>query len=209
MMRRAIVIALGALVILPALSDAHLMPEGQGSTRIVGNKAYTLISVPVAVLTGFDDDRNGAISVVEARVHFDTLQAQIERRLKLFNDHNVAGRTIYKDLQVPHWDSSSAVQAKAVIQIRVSQWDAPPKSLRLRADIFTMKDRELYFRAIMGDSTEAATLTHGRREMGFFGAQITPKAPSSLLAPGLTLAALVTIAVALMSARARRVQPAQ
>jgi hypothetical protein len=206
--RAAFLCAVFALALMPALSDAHLMPEGQGSTRIVGNKAYTLISVPVALLHGYDDDRNGAISVAEARAHAERLHEQIEQRVQLFGD-DVAARTVYKDLQVPHWDSSSAVQSAAVIQIRVSEWDTPPRSLRLRADVFTRKDRELYFRAILGDSTEAVTLTGERREAGFFGARVAGTSPASLLRPGLTLAVLVTIALALLSARARRVQPAQ
>ena len=207
---RRIAAAAAAILVLPTIGDAHLMPEGQGSTRIVGNKAYTLVSVPVAVLRGFDDDKNGAISDAEARAHMDTLQAQIERRVQLFDgDAGIAGRTVYKDLQVPHFDSSSTVQSAAVIQIRVSEWDSAPKSLRVRADIFTLKDRELSFRAIMGDSTETATLSRNNREAGFFGAQIVTAPPPSLVGPGLTLAALLSIALFLMSARARRVQPAQ
>ena len=66
MTRRAITVAVAALLLTPALSDAHLMPEGQGSSKVVGNRAYSLISVPVGVLTGFDDDGNGA----SGPVHF-------------------------------------------------------------------------------------------------------------------------------------------
>ena len=193
-MRAAFILAVAALALTPALSDAHLMPEGNGSTRIVGNKAYTLISVPVGVLYGFDDDRNGAISVAEARAHADRIHEQIEKRVQLF-DGDVAGRTIYKDLQVPHFDSASSVQSNAVIQIRVSEWAAPVTSLRLRADIFTRSDRELVFRAILGDSTETATLSRARREAGFFGAPVAATPAVSLLRPALTLACLLTIAI--------------
>lgn len=206
MTRAAPVLAIGALVLTPALSDAHLMPEGMGSTRLVGDKAYTLVSVPVGVLHGFDDDGNGAISVLEARVHADAIHEQIEQRVQLFDEASAAGRTVYKDLQVPHFDSSSAVQSNAVIQIRVSQWTTPPKSLRLRADIFTRKDRELQFRAIMGDSTETATLSRSRREAGFFGARVSTTSPESLIVPGLTLAALATIALMSFRAHARNLQ---
>jgi hypothetical protein len=194
-MRRVLALCALALVAAPGLSDAHIMPDGQGSTRLVANKAYTLISVPVAVLTGFDDDRNGAISVAEAATHRESLQKQIEQRVKLVDANGVAGRTIYSDLQVPHYDSSSAVQSGAVIHIRVSEWDAPPRTLELRADVFTWKDRELYFRTIMGDSTEAFTLTASRTRHLFFDP--TPKTtPGDLIFPGVVLAALLTAALA-------------
>jgi hypothetical protein len=176
----------------PKAAVPHLMPEGNGSTRLVGNKAYTLISVPVAVLTGFDDDGNGAISVLEARVHHASLTAQIERRVLLY-DGTVLGRTIYQDLQVPHYDSSSAVQSYSVIQIRVSEWDTAPKSLRLRADIFTRNTPDLRFRAIMGDSTETATLRAGEFEHSYFA----PKPPTPMNEVLGTLAVLMAIATAL------------
>ena len=203
--RRVTVILAVTFLLAPTVGDAHLMPEGQGSTRIVGNKAYTLISVPVGVLRGYDDDRNGAISVAEARVHAEDIQSQIDKRVQLFSD-DVPGRTIYRDLQVPHYDSSSAIQSSAVIQIRVSEWDRPPTSIRLRADIFTRKDKELYFRAIIGDSTESATLSSGRSDVGFFGARAAPPSPDALLRPGLLLAALVTIAILSLRAKARSLQ---
>lgn len=168
MTRRAVMVAIGAVLLTPALSDAHLMPEGQGSSKVVGNRAYSLISVPVAVLSGFDDDGNGAISDPEARTHFKEIQAQIDRRVQLFDGRNVPGVTVYQDLQVPHVDSSSAVQSNSVIQIRVSQWDVAPTALRVRADIFTRQQPELLFRAIIGDSTETATLTARRPQYAFF-----------------------------------------
>jgi hypothetical protein len=191
-MRRMLLLAASLVVASPALSLAHLMPEGNGSTRLVGDKAYTLISVPVGVLTGFDDDRNGLISDAEARTHYVSLQEQIERLVWL-SDGSVRGKTLYADLQVPHFDSATTITSNAVIHIRVSGWDTPPTSLVLHADIFTKKDKELAFRTIKGDSTERAILTARRREAGFFGAVVAEPQQPSLLWPGLTVAALLAL----------------
>jgi hypothetical protein len=191
MMRRALVLAGVMVVCAPALSLAHLMPEGNGSTRLVGNKAYTLVSIPVGVLTGFDDDGNNLISDAEARAHYASLQAQIEK-LGWLSSGGVRGATLYSDLQVPHFDCATTISSTAVIQIRVSGWDSAVTSLALHADLFTKKDKELAYRVVRGDSTERAVLTARRPEAGFFGARVAePTPPPSLLAPALLLVALL------------------
>lgn len=204
-MRRSLVLAALFVVSAPALSLAHLMPEGNGSTNLVDNKAYTLVSVPVGVLSGFDDDGNGLISVAEGRAHHASLQEQIERLVWLTDGH-VRGKTLYSDLQVPHFDSSSMVTSNAVIHIRVSGWDTPVTSLVVHADVFTRRDRELAFRVLRGDSTERATLTAKKPEAGFFGASVAEPTGPSLLAPALGLAALL-LAYGLVALRRRRISP--
>lgn len=191
-MRRTILVATLMLVGAPALSLAHLMPEGNGSTRLVDNRAYTLISIPVGVLTGFDDDRNGMISDAEARAHYTSLQEQIEK-LVWFSSDSIRGKTLWSDLQVPHFDSATTVTSNAVIHIRVSGWDSAVKSVVLHADVFTKRDRELAFRTIKGDSTERAILTARNREAGFFGATVPKPSEPSLLAPGSLLVGLMAL----------------
>ena len=188
-MRRSLGLALLALLLAPGLSRAHLMPEGNGSSRLVGHKAYSLVSVPVGVLSGFDDDNNGLISVREAQRHGRTLHRQLERKVRL-SDGRVVGRTVYQDIQVPHFDSASKITSRSVILIRVSEWDSVPKQLRLEADVFTKELSELSFRAIIGDSTETAVLTRRNSAHTFFGPQPAPPL-ATLVAPGVVLAALL------------------
>lgn len=204
-MRRTLFLAALLLAVAPALSLAHLMPEGNGSSRLVDNKAYTLISVPVGVLRGFDDDGNGLISVDEGRAHYASLQQQIEKLVWL-SDGTVRGKTLWSDLQVPHFDSSSMVTSNAVIHIRVSGWDQPVNALVLHADVFTRRDKELAFRVLRGDSTERATLTARKREAGFFGAQVAEPTQPSLLGPALVLALLLGV-YGLVALRRRRSSP--
>jgi hypothetical protein len=203
MIRRALALTALLLVGAPALTLAHLMPEGHGSTRLVGNKAYTLISVPVGVLSGFDDDGNGLISTIEAQRHGASLHRQLEKKVRL-SDGRVVGKTLYQDLQVPHFDSSSAVTSRSVILIRVTGWDSIPRQVRLEADVFTKELSELSFRAILGDSTEIATLTKRNSAHTFFGPQPGPEIAT------LVMPAVVTAGLLLMYgliARRRRRQP--
>jgi hypothetical protein len=188
---RALCYALLALAFAPALSRAHLMPEGHGSSNLVGNKAYSLISVPVAVLSGFDDDGNGLISTAEALKHGPSLHRQLEKKIRLTDGH-VAGKTLYQDLQVPHFDSVSSITSRSVILIRVSGWDSIPRLLRLEADVFTKELSELQFRAISGDSTETAILTKSKRAHTFFGPQ-PAKRLEALKTPGVVLAILMAL----------------
>ena len=190
-MRRSLGLAVLLVVAAPALSLAHLMPEGNGSTRLVGNKAYSLVSVPVAVLTGFDDDGNGLMSTKEAVRHGASLHRQLEKKVRI-SDGTVVGRTLYQDLQVPHFDSASAIASRSVILIRVSGWDSIPKQLRLEADVFTKELSELSFRAIIGDSTETAVLTRGNSAHTFFGPQPAPPL-ATLIVPGAVLAGLLAL----------------
>lgn len=206
-MRRAFVLAAALIAVAPAMSLAHLMPEGNGSTRLVDNKAYTLISVPVGVLTGFDDDRNGLISDAEARAHYADIQSQIEKLVWL-SDGYTRGKTLWSDLQVPHFDSATTVTSNAVIHIRVSGWDKPVTSLLLHADVFTRRDKEMAFRTIRGDSTERAILTARNREAGFFGAKVEPPPPQldQLVVPAAILAALLLL-YGLVAFNRRRTSP--
>jgi hypothetical protein len=201
-MRRALCIAVLLVVGAPALSIAHLMPEGNGSTRLVGNKAYSLVSVPVAVLSGFDDDGNGLISTAEALKHGASLHRQLEKKVRL-TDGRVAGRTLYQDLQVPHFDSVSSITSRSIILIRVSGWDSIPKRLRLEADVFTKELTELRFRAIIGDSTETAVLTRANPEHTFFGPQ-SGSPIAEIAIPGGVLAGLILLFGVIWSRTAQR-----
>lgn len=205
MMRRTLGLAALLVAAAPALSRAHLMPEGHGSTRLVGNKAYSLVSVPVAVLSGFDDDGNGLISTVEAVKHGASLHRQLEKKVRL-TDGAIVGKTLYQDLQVPHFDSVSSITSRSLILIRVSGWDSIPKQVRLEADIFTKELSELQFRAILGDSTETAILTKSKSGHTFFGPQ--PASPvADLLKPTAVLAGLLLAFGLIWSRTAQRRYP--
>lgn len=167
MMRRVAVVVLLAAA-LPAVALAHLMPDGQGSTRLVGNRAYTLVSIQASLLRGCDDDGNGRISVSEISRHRADLLAQTRSRVRLY-DGATPGRVIYEDLLVPHADSGVSESASLTL-MRIDEWAAPVKELRLEVDVFTSAGpaAALTFRAVRGEATEVAVLRRSASKHRFF-----------------------------------------
>jgi hydrogenase/urease accessory protein HupE len=160
-----IALAIGAT---PSLADAHIMPAGQGSTRVVGNRAYTLVAIPVSVLEGFDDDRDGLLSVDELKRHGSALEEQVKRRLRIIGNGN-PGRIIYQTLVVEHNDGPASAGMTAVTLVRITEWDGPVKTLSVHADLFSAGAKnQLSFRALSADRTEVAILTSTRTGHEFF-----------------------------------------
>jgi hypothetical protein len=196
MRRRAVPLCLLAIAALPREAGAHLMPEGNGSTRVVANRAYSLIAVPVSVLRGFDDDRNGRLSIAELTRHRRALQTQLEQRIRFF-DGAFPGKPIYHDILIPHADSAPKVEATSVTVMRIDEWPVPVRTLRLQVDVFARSGvaSTLAFRAIMGDSTEVAVLKRGAREHGFFGAALSESPARVAAMPAFAAAAVLALGV--------------
>jgi len=150
------------------------MPDGQGSARLVGRRAYILVTVPVASLRGADDDRSGLLSDREVRAHLGELTSQLERLVR-FDNGDVRGRTLYHEVLVPHLDSAAGVEVAGLTVMRIDEWESTVTRLAIHADVFSVRSpphsRQLVFRAILGDSVEVAVLSRDKTSHGFFGAQ--------------------------------------
>lgn len=144
MTRRCLLVA--AMLAVPAAAPAHIMPEGQGSTRLVGNRAHTLVAIPVRAFKGFDDDGDGLLSRAELARHGRALEEQSRRLVRLTVDGR-AGSVIYLTLLVEHADSSSAPM-RSVTVMRIDEWAAPVERVTVRAELFGTRGGELTFRAI-------------------------------------------------------------
>ena len=64
-------------------AQAHLVVSQRGTLNIVGYGAYMVLSLPVSALTGFDDNRDGLLSVGELRAHAASIESQIQRGVTL------------------------------------------------------------------------------------------------------------------------------
>src|SRR4051812_18632130 len=140
------------LVAAPALASAHLMPAWQGSTHVVGNRAYTLLSVPIGALTGFDDDHDGRISREELGAHNPELIRQLDRLVTL-RSVGVVGRTLFESLAMEHASEVADTGMTSVTLMRISEWDSTVTGVSVTADVFPPGSKEqIMFRAITGDS---------------------------------------------------------
>jgi len=165
------------------------MPAGYGNTRIVGNRCYTLVSIPVSVLHGFDDDRNGLMSPSELGAHGKEIEAQLDARV-LFFDDTARGKTIYQSLLVEHTDSATT-NMSSITLMRISEFKQPIKKLRVRLDLFPAQpaaDSLIVFNAIRDKNTETRRFSAMRTENEFFAAgQFAPWILAGLLAVGALL----------------------
>ena len=181
-----------ALLAAPRVASAHLMPEGQGSAHLVGNRAYILLSVSAKALAAFDDDHDGLLSRTELGLHGDAITAVLKQRIRFFSG-SVAGRVAWQTISTEHSDDPNA-PVPAITIVRVDEWDQPPTSIRVVTDLSpTAPNGRIEFRAILGAREAVDTLTSNRREAEFFG---PPKSKARLSQVDLVLALAAVLAMA-------------
>lgn len=149
---------------------AHLMPAGQGAVRLVDDSAYAVISVPVAALSGFDDNHDGLVNADEINAHRADLSRQLSRILTAQNAGQ-PGRLIFEDLLLSHLDEPNFKGGSHIVVVRRYQWSEAVRSFSLRADMFgtpATADAQLIVRGIRGEESEAAILSKRRNEYTFF-----------------------------------------
>ncbi|MDP3138505.1 MAG: HupE/UreJ family protein [Burkholderiaceae bacterium] len=162
--------AAAAVLILCQPASAHLMPAGQGTINIRENSAYALISVPVAALSGFDDDSDGRMSLAELNRHRAALLRQVDDRLALRNAGQ-APHTVFEDLLIPHEHPPDPPGPSAYLtSMRHLQWPSAPDALTLRASLFEgpLSGQPLALRATWGERSEPVVLTAGHAQHAFF-----------------------------------------
>lgn len=147
------------VALLPALAAAHLMPAGQGTLRVVGHEVNLVISLPVAALSGFDDDGDSRLSLAELNRHRDALQQQVSQRLDL-RDGERPGTPLLADLLIPHlYDPNAPATTEHLIVMRRYQWPAPPARLTLRASAFSDAAPTLLLRAERDGESDLVALS--------------------------------------------------
>ncbi|MEJ6024352.1 hypothetical protein [Ramlibacter sp. PS4R-6] len=147
---------------------AHLMPAGQGAVRLVGDSAYVVVAVPVAALTGFDDNRDGRIDVAEVNRHRTALNSQVSRLLQWRDGEGAEGRLLFEDLLISHADLPGFQGADHVVVVRRYQWGRPVRSLAVKAGV------KVALRCIRDAQTEATTFTRAGAEHTFFAQRPAP-----------------------------------
>lgn len=150
------------------------MPAGQGAVRLVGDSAYAVVSIPVAVLTGFDDNGDGLIDPTEINAHRAEIDAQVSRRLSL-SDGGQAGKLIFADLLLSHVGEGQAKSSDTVVAVRRYQWINAIESLQLEANLFdtpVTAEGRLVMQVLKGEKTDAAILSRSRTGYRFFGSAL-------------------------------------
>ena len=169
-MRPPACIALLCALWLAAPAAAHLMPPGQGAVRLVGDSAYAVISVPVAVFDDVDDNGDGLLERAELDAHRAAVSAQVSRRLRL-SDGGREGALLFEDLLLVHAGEPGAKGESELVVVRRYQWPAPLSAVRVEARLFDRSataGATLAMKAIAGERTESALLSARRSGHAFF-----------------------------------------
>ncbi len=161
--------ALAAILSVAALpAQAHLMPQGQGTVRLVGDSAYSAISVPVKLLTGVDDNQDGLLSIQEIEAH----RADISRQLAsliAYDDGELPGKLLFEDFLMPQSDEPLVKGANYIVAAQRFQWPHPVSSVRLHTHLMEQAgNQQLLMRALLGNRSDVMVLTHERPDAHFF-----------------------------------------
>jgi hydrogenase/urease accessory protein HupE len=158
------------LFLLLSDAQAHLMPAGQGTIRIIGDSAYVLIAVPVTALAGFDDNGDKRLGLHELNVHRHDLGRQVNALMQL-SASGEQPQLVFEDLLLPHSDQLASEGAEHVVVMRRYQWGFPLQSLQVTLSMFDRAappEGQLALRVLRGDATEVAVLSKHRFDHAFF-----------------------------------------
>jgi hydrogenase/urease accessory protein HupE len=170
----ALGLAFVAVVALPRDGEAHLMPAWQGSTHLVGNRAYTLLSIPVAALEGVDDNHDGRLAGAELGRHYAEIDRQLSDRVRLTSNGEL-GKTLYQSLVIEHSTETADTGMTSITLMRISEWKDTLTAITVMADVIPKgAPDQIMFRAILGDSSrhneriEVADFAASRTSHEFF-----------------------------------------
>jgi len=156
-------LTLAACALLPDSAIAHLLPPQNATIHAVGDKVYTVVSVPVSALSAVDDDGDGQLSVAELRRHQADISQQFMRRFQLSMPKET-GRPLTSWVLSPQTGGGTILPMSYVVVLAVLQFSQSVDDLTLRTDLFGTgaSEGKLSIRAtrnqVHGGDTELAVL---------------------------------------------------
>jgi hypothetical protein len=128
-------LTLTACALLPGTAAAHLLPPQNATIHAVGDKVYTVVSVPISALSAVDDDGDGQLSVTELRRHQTDISQQFMRRFQLSMPKET-GRPLTSWVLSPQTGGGAILPMRYVVVLEVLQFSKPVDDLTLRTDLF-------------------------------------------------------------------------
>lgn len=153
-----------ALIGLPHLALAHLVPPGQALLRVDADGVFMIATLPVTALREFDDDHDGLMSLPELGAHRAQLLSQSEALLAT-RGLSEAGRITFQDLIFPHADDRSTPPATHLVLMRRTRFAAAREGFTVEAGgaIGTVQ-----LTAVEGDRRELRTTDPKNGPVSFF-----------------------------------------
>ena len=99
---------------LPA--QAHLMEAQQGTLNIIDDEAFMVLSLPISTFGDIDDNKNGAVSMVEFNDHRSTIIGFVKTRITLSdNEGNIPLEGVMLSPEVAHNTSEEFISQLVVL----------------------------------------------------------------------------------------------
>jgi len=157
------------LVGLASPAAAHLMPANNGTVSVKEHNVYTVITVPVSALSGFDDNGDNLIDTAELGRHNANLRTQIDARMHITADAAVAVEGLTFVVSALDGQDQDA-PVDYVVAMNVRRFAQPPRIVEVWTDLFgTAKaDRRLAMIATNPGGEERAVLSPGKSKHRFF-----------------------------------------
>ncbi len=161
-------LATAALATLALPAQAHLMPQGQGSVRLVGDSAYSAIAVPARALTGIDDNGDGLLSAAEIDAHRADISRQVAQLVR-YDDGESAGKLLFEDFLMAQADEPAVVGSDYLVAAQRYQWPHAVTTVRLHTRLLEHAGSgQLLMRALFGPRSDVMVLTRERPDAQFF-----------------------------------------
>ncbi|WP_373067872.1 HupE/UreJ family protein [Gemmatimonas sp.] len=170
-MRRTLAAVSIALTASAAPLHAHLMPAQSGTLNVRDRAVFGALSIPVSALTGFDDDGNGRLSMIELQRHQAALQQQVSSRLQLRNGTDPGTREFLQlSVELVENDPDSIGGGTHLLVLVKQSFANVPLQLNIRTDLFGAHgaEQQLAIKAMHDSATEMAVIRARHPDHQFF-----------------------------------------
>jgi len=117
--------------------SAHVVETGQATVNLAGKQVFIAVSIPVAALSGADDNGDGVLDRAEIQAHQAELIAQVQNGMALEGDGHKAvwSQMVLSPMQVPDAPAAGEpVPSSApphIVAVGGAGWDSPPAVVAL------------------------------------------------------------------------------
>jgi len=169
----ATTVALASAMLLTTTSaHAHMMPAQTITLNVRGAAVFGAFSIPVSALTGWDDDRNGRMTVPELARHLVAIRRQLDAGIVIGSGTATGRRDLLQpSVELDERDAAATGGGTHLLVLVKQTFVAAPSSLLFRTTLFgrATEERRFIVRASGAGAPEVAIVTAADDSHEFYG----------------------------------------
>jgi len=168
--KRAILLAALIVVLLvPLPAAAHLLPAQNATLHMIGQRAYLVVSVPIAALQGIDDNQDGLLSIEELDRHKAYIGRQFEQHFQVSAPEGRASPGFFWVFN-PQTEYKRPPPTNYIVILAGVEFPAKPTFVTVRTDLFgrTLGEGQMIMRASRDNDIEIGVLNRTSPQHEFF-----------------------------------------